>query len=273
MAGSADRVDVWVLLEYRPVWRARPLLDSGLDPAILSWLDDGLTALANDGLKARPQLVRQPELDSDQVRLMVGVRERLAVFSGQGYGFLKDVDLAAVAREPDAYPLLDRPRYFVCTNGQRDVCCARFGLPTYTALREQVGDRAWQITHLGGHRFAPNVLVLPQGALYGRVAADSVPAFVAGVEAGKLVFPMLRGRPCHPPAVQAAEAMVGRQGLVLEGVQGDDDLVAVRFRNGREAIEVGVRRAVQPVMVLKSCGDRDLEPVYPYLPAQTESSR
>ena len=68
------------------------------------------------------------------------------------------------------------PQYFVCTNGQRDLCCARFGLPTYAALRERVGERVWQTTHVGGHRFAPNVLTLPQAALYGRVQPADVDA-------------------------------------------------------------------------------------------------
>jgi hypothetical protein len=264
MAGTADRVDVWVMLEYRPAWRAKALAGAALDPAIRRWLDAGLAALAAAGLKARPQLVRQPEIDSDRVRLLVGVGERLVEFSGQGYGFLQSVDLPAVARNPGAYPQSTEPRYFVCTNGQRDVCCARFGLPTYAALRERVGDRAWQITHLGGHRFAANVLVLPQGVLYGRVAADSVPAFVAGVEAGELVFPLLRGRSCHPPLVQAAEVLIGRQRLTLESVDGDDDRATVRFAAADGPVEIAVARDSTPLRVLKSCGDAAASEVRPY---------
>jgi hypothetical protein len=264
MAGTADRVDVWLMLEYRPVWRAKALADAVLDPAIRRWLDDGLAALAAAGFKARPQLVRQPEIDSDRVRLLVGAGERLVEFSGQGYGFLPSVDLPAVARNPGAYPQLTEPRYFVCTNGQRDVCCARFGLPAYTALRERVGERAWQVTHLGGHRFAPNVLVLPQGALYGRVTAECVPGLVAGVEAGELVFPLLRGRSRHAPMVQAAEALIGRQGLELDSVDGDDARATVRFAAADGPVEIAIARDTTPLRVLKSCGDAAASEVRPY---------
>jgi hypothetical protein len=273
MAGTADRVDVWVMLEYRPAWRARALAEAALDPAIRRWLDDGLTALAAAGLKARPQLVRQPEIDSDRVRLLVGVRERLVAFSGQGYDFLQSVDLLAVARNPDACPQLTQPQYFVCTNGQRDVCCARFGLPTYAALRERAGDRAWQVTHLGGHRFAPNVLALPQAALYGRVAPEAVDRLVTGVDAGDLVFPLLRGRTAHPPLVQAAEALCARQALTVDRVDGDDAGATVRFRAGDGVTEARVRRSDTPVMVLKSCGDSGEEPVHPYRSAESGSGR
>lgn len=273
LAGTADRVDVWVMLEYRPAWRAKALAEAALDPAIRRWLDDGLAVLADAGLKARPQLVRQPEIDSDRVRLLVGVRERLVEFSGRGYGFLRSVDLAAVARSPDAYPQLTEAQYFVCTNGQRDVCCARFGLPTYAALRERVGERAWQVTHLGGHRFAPNVLALPQAALYGRVVPEVVDRLVTHVDAGELVFPLLRGRTVHPPLVQAAEALCARQSLTLEGVDGDDAGAAVRFRAGDGVVDVHVHRSETPVMVLKSCGDAREEPVYPYRAAESASGR
>lgn len=268
LAGTADRVDVWVLLEYRPTWRAKALDQAELDPAIRRWLDAQLATLAGAGLKARPQLVRQPEIDSDRVRLLIGVDGRLLRFSGTGYDFLQHLDLAAVAANPDAFEAMDQPQYFVCTNGQRDICCARFGLPAYAALRERVGDRAWQVTHLGGHRFAPNVLVLPQAALYGRVTPEAADTLVGGVEAGELVFPLLRGRTALPAPVQAAEAAVARQGLEVEAVTGDGARTTVRFRAPDGVVEVAVEPAPAPLAVLKSCGDPTTAAVTPYVPVR-----
>ena len=55
------------------------------------------------------------------------------------------------------HPSIGSSSYWnMLTNGQRD------GLPAHARLRELVGAPAWQTTHIGGHRFAPNVLVLPQ---------------------------------------------------------------------------------------------------------------
>ena len=265
MMGTADRVDVWLLLEYKPAWKARAVDDNNLDEGTRAWLADQVDALAALGLRARPQLIRQPEIDSDQVRLLVGLPERLLAFSGRGYDFLENLDLTAVVAQPEAHRALRGPRYFVCTNGQRDLCCARFGLPCYTALREHVGERVWQVTHLGGHRFAPNVLVLPQGALYGRVSADAVAPFVRAVEGGELAFERLRGRTWYPPAVQAAEALSGRSDLSYVAMEGDDSHAEVRFQSAGGPVSVAVGQG-EPVTVLASCGDAAPKPVRPYRP-------
>ena len=58
----------------------------------------------------------------------------------------------------------------------------------------------WECSHLGGDRFAANVLVLPAGLLYGRVLPFAAPEFVAAAEAGEVVGALLRGRIGLPPA-------------------------------------------------------------------------
>jgi hypothetical protein len=160
---------------------------------------------------------------------------------------------------------LTEPQYLVCTNGQRDLCCARFGLPVYSALKERVGARAWQVTHLGGHRFAPNLLTLPDACLYGRVGADDLDTFLAHTEQRECAFPHLRGRTCYTPVVQAAEALLGRDGLRLLHVEEMGDVTRVRFVAGTETIAIDVRKAERAEQVLKSCGDESQAEVYPYL--------
>ena len=39
LAGTAATVDVWLLLEYRPVWRGKAVTDNDLPPAVTDWLD------------------------------------------------------------------------------------------------------------------------------------------------------------------------------------------------------------------------------------------
>jgi hypothetical protein len=264
MAGTADHVGVWILLEYKPQWKAKALEENSLDADTRRWLDDSVTRLRADGHRPRPQLVRQPDVDSDEVRLFIGTPDRLLVFTGAGYGFLRQLNLSRIVARPSAHASLAEPRYFVCTNGQRDRCCARYGLPSYAALRELVGERAWQVTHLGGHRFAPNVLALPQGALYGRVHPALLPEFVARVESGALCFPQLRGRTWYPKPVQAAEAMLARSDLRMLHVDGDDQSARVTFASVDGTHEVAVRQQLQPVEVLASCGDEALKQVFPY---------
>lgn len=266
MIGTADTVDVWLMLEYRPVWKARALEQSDLGEDTRSWLERSMDAFARAGLKARPQLIRRPEIDTDDVHLFIGTAAGLLEFSGRGYDFLDALDPAGLVARPPAAARVDRPRYFVCTNGQRDLCCARFGLPVYAGLRERVGDRVWQVTHLGGHRFAPNVLVLPQGGLYGRVEPERLDVFVERVEAGELDFETLRGRTWLPPAAQAAEVLSRRQGLRLEAVDEDEQGATVRFRSESGPLSVRVDLAPEPMMVHKSCRDETDASIRPFLP-------
>lgn len=266
MIGTADPVDVWVLLEYRPAWKVRAIEQSELGAEARRWLDDGIAALARAGLKARPQLIRQPELDRDGVELFVARPGALMRFGGSGYDFLADLDLTDIAAHPERYPPLTEPHYFVCTNGQRDACCARFGLPLYAELRARLGARVWQTTHLGGHRFAPNVLALPQGAVYGRVGEAVVDDFIGTVEGGALAFDLLRGRAWLPPAAQAAEALCRRNDLRFDGMSELAEGVSVAFTSADGPLSVVIRQA-EPLTVLKSCGDAEPAPVRPFQPA------
>lgn len=265
MAGTAANVDVWLLLEYRPVWRAKAHGDNELKPVVRTWLDAALTDLAARGFKPRLQFVRQPEIDSPTTRLLLATKGRLLEFEGIGYDFLSQVDVVSAALQPERFPALDAPRYFVCTNGRRDLCCARFGLRTYAALRELVGERAWQVTHLGGHRFAPNVLALPSGVLYGRVTESDAADFVRVLESGAVDFDHLRGRCRYPAHVQAAEALLERSDLRLLHVDGDEQSCTVTFSDGHEALKATVVRSAEPMRATKSCG-ADEEEVYPYRP-------
>ncbi|MCB1686638.1 MAG: hypothetical protein KDI31_19210, partial [Pseudomonadales bacterium] len=69
--GTADCVDVWLLLEYRPAWKARALQDNDLAAPVRHWLDTTLEALASAGYRARPQFIRRPEIDDDRTRLLI----------------------------------------------------------------------------------------------------------------------------------------------------------------------------------------------------------
>ena len=271
MSGTADTVDVWLCLEYRPTWKARVLADNALSEGVRSWLEQTLAGFEAAGLKCRPQFVRQPEVESDSVRLLLTHAGSTYQWRGAGYGYLTELDLPGLVNSDGALAAdaerLREPQYLVCTNGQRDVCCARFGLPLYAALRERVGNRVWQVTHLGGHRFAPNLLTLPDACLYGRMTPDGVDDFLARTERGRVAFSNLRGRTCYPPSVQAAEALLGLDGLRLLHVEAQADSTRVRFASEEETVHIDVRRGDEPRKVLKSCGDEETAEVYPYLRA------
>ena len=75
-------------------------------------------------------------------------------------------------RSMSSAPHLTDPILLVCTNGRRDACCALRGRALTLALADEHAERTWECTHLGGHRFAANLVCLPHGIVYGRVPPD-----------------------------------------------------------------------------------------------------
>ncbi len=128
------------------------------------------------------------------------------------YDDLLELDLAS-AGDP-----VDHPLFLVCTHGKHDRCCAKYGRPLYDAVREQVDEEwVWQSTHVGGDRFAGNLVALPDGVYYGRVgAADAWPLLERAL-GGEIHLSRYRGRSCHSFPVQAAERAV-RELTGLRGV-------------------------------------------------------
>ena len=258
IAGTADTVDVWIMLEYAPAWTAKATSDNALPAPTKAWLKQLSSEVSARQLKPRLQLIRRPEIDRVGITLMLGTPHGLHRVEVAQYDALTALSFDAIG----TMPLETAPQYFVCTNGQRDVCCARFGLPTYAALRERVGGRAWQTTHVGGHRFAPNVLTLPQAALYGRVQPADVDQVIEAVERNGVAAAWLRGRTRYAPEVQAAEAALLARGFDTSGVLHlqalDGGGYRVSFGSHAVAVKPGTAREV-----LTSCGD-ERKPMTPW---------
>jgi hypothetical protein len=117
------------------------------------------------------------------------------------------------------------PTYLVCTHGGHDACCALRGRPLARSLPAPGPSDVWECSHLGGDRFAANVLVLPHGFYYGQVPGDGA-EIVAAHERGHVALPWLRGRAGLPPAGQAAQqharaelGLLGIEDLPITGVR------------------------------------------------------
>jgi hypothetical protein len=119
-----------------------------------------------------------------------------------------------VKRGGDA-PARDGRKYLVCTNGARDPCCAIRGAAVADALAEARPGAAYESSHFGGHRFAANLLVLPDGLFFGRLDVRSALAVLEELEAGRLPLEHFRGRSSLTEEQQAAEILLRRE-LALE---------------------------------------------------------
>ena len=83
--------------------------------------------------------------------------------------------------------------------------------PLATALAAALPEHTWEVSHIGGDRFAANVLVLPDGLYYGRVSAADAPRLAATHLDGRLDLDLLRGRSGFGFAVQVAEVALRRE--------------------------------------------------------------
>jgi hypothetical protein len=96
--------------------------------------------------------------------------------------------------------------YLVCTHGKHDPCCAVFGRPVVAALSDALpAGRVWETSHVGGDRFAPNVVALPSGLYLGRVEPEEASSVVEVVDAGRVPVHYLRGRSSVSTPGQAAQ--------------------------------------------------------------------
>ncbi len=274
MLGTADQVDIWIALEYRGDWHAQALADNGLPAASQVWLRENLRALVAAGRRPRALLIRQDDnagTPDAGLRLLMAVHQadsaRLLSFQLADADTLHALDLSrCLCAVPPQAQLLTQPQYLVCTNARRDACCGRLGVPLYQALRAKLGDRVWQCTHLGGHRFAANLLSLPDMSLYGRLQVPDLDAFLTLAESGGSPARWLRGRSWYPNPVQAAETLLGelpQRARWLDQQQLGDAHWAVTFDVAGQQRQVQVTLGA-PLQVQASCEDARIKPVRPY---------
>jgi hypothetical protein len=228
-------------------WGTEALVGSRLPDGVKQWLRD-----VQRVHKVRPLLIRGHgrQRTSDGVRVFAGHVGRQGPFLEttvlDDVHDLVDLPVAGLAsgERPGLTPY-DDPLFLVCTHGKHDACCAERGRPLCKALHDVAPEHTWEVSHIGGDRFAPNVLVLPEGLYYGRLSPVDAAAFVETVRAGRLDLEHLRGRCAFPFALQAAEVFWRRETgetaagrpQVLEQVH-DDRGMRIRFGLGERAWDV-----------------------------------
>jgi hypothetical protein len=270
-AGTAARASAWVVVEQSGPWGAKAATESLLDPAVGAAHERA--AAQHGGRFALMKAPRSHAGPADFHRVLVACTRPGARFLLTGEvvdpARTLDVDWAAlVAGRVDVVleqaPWLrrrDRPVLLVCTNGRRDTCCALLGRPVAVALHDEHGDDVWEVTHLGGHRFAPTSVLLPQGWSHARVEPVTGSAILASAAQGTVVLDGLRGHGSLAPPEQVAEIAVRRElsDMREEAVRvlgsrtvGDTSEVDLQTPSGRRS--VAVRRLPGNEARPESCG-------------------
>ena len=222
-AGTASTGAVWLLLEYPHGWSRRAFEESALPEAVKRFFTDSIARIRHSRLLfIKTDRGRREE---HMNFFVVRCRERSPFVVRLGlekYDDLTRYDLAAIASGGDTQggEVRTDPMFLVCTHGRRDKCCAKFGVPLYNALREFGGECVWQSSHVGGDRFAGNLVCFPHGLFYAHATPESARRVVEAYRAGRVVTEEFRGRACYSHYIQAAEYFV----RVESQIQGVEDL-------------------------------------------------
>ena len=202
MLGTAFPAGRLLLVEQPGPWGRGGLRDSRFDTETAQALEKRAT---DAGL--RLQAIRRPGRSPRRLRrswVLVDCRDGRESLRWGHYD--ADADLLELPLDGSVGRLVDDPLYLVCAHSKHDTCCALRGRPVAAALGEVRPGRVWECSHLGGDRFAANVLVLPAGLLYGRVLPFAAAEFVVAADADEVVGALLRGRVGLPAPAQAALA-------------------------------------------------------------------
>lgn len=102
----------------------------------------------------------------------------------------------------------------ICAHGTRDRCCGSSGTVLHMEMLAKANSslRIWRASHLGGHRFAPTVITLPDGLCWGNVDAENMVDILNQSIESELAYPLFRGHigaTDHP--TQAADGLMFSQ--------------------------------------------------------------
>lgn len=281
LAGTAPTALGWLLVEQPGAWGRDALTSSGLDPAVGAHLAERVAEL-----DVRVQVVRRPGTqggwETDHGRTVLLAHAGPAPWI-EALTVGRDDDLTAIdpmlctASEPPGIGRrIDTPIVLVCTHGRRDRCCASLGRPIADTLVALHPRLVWESSHIGGHRFAGNLVVLPEGLVYGGLDVADALETLSLHRAGRIDVAHLRGRSGIGRVAQAAEVHARRE-LGLDRL--DEVTVEPVTSDGGE-LTVGLRAAGRPYLARMerrplgvarrlSCGATDDDPEVVHLAALT----
>jgi len=257
----------WLLIEHTGPW-ARTVAESALPEPVAALVRRA------DELGVRTQLIRRPGVrrsrraeqagDAAGEARAHGADERFHVLVGHAAGddpwlaegyFADpmDLDLDSLVHGvvPESCILVTEPVFLVCTHAKRNACCARIGLPLARALAAELPGKVWETSHVGGDRYAANLVCLPHGLYYGSMSQAAAIAAASAYRRGEIVLDRFRGRAGIPEPLQAAEHFVRSLtgelsvgGVAVESSRPDGDVTETVVSSGGVRYRVVVERTV-----------------------------
>ncbi|AFY82820.1 sucrase ferredoxin [Oscillatoria acuminata] len=230
LSGTALTYENYLLVECPPPWNSYDLETPRIP--------DNLRAVGNEiygnkPVKNRILLIYNPLYHQENTLRVLTFRKpggSVLGYVGQEF-FVSDInEVASLAHHCFTSPRekleknhLKTRDILICTHGQNDRCCARYGNPLYRQALKIIEDlsltnlRIWQTSHIGGHRFAPIAVAFPDGRYYGQIDSSALQPLL--MQSGSLhdLSRAYRGWGILPKPVQLLEKTLlqewGWQGL------------------------------------------------------------
>jgi hypothetical protein len=218
ITGSAPTHSIYVLIEHPYTWAAKEFESKMIPPNLKAWIE----TINQSKLPIRFLLFRGESSRPPRTRVIIFHQP-----AGQIRGYCKrELEVETIDQ---VMPLLQHALrklelgidcgnaardIFVCTHGSHDRCCARFGYPFYRQActivqkmnaRSLDPVRIWQVSHIGGHRFAPTLVTFPDGRYYGALDEAAFSAIVQRVGEIQCLQQVYRGWGILPQPIQAME--------------------------------------------------------------------
>lgn len=260
LLATASVVRRWILIERDGPWGANALHKNRFDDDARSNIQK-LSQLTGARILLIRRHARRPQTG---VRVLCSYTSRtqkwLEEFRLDSIDDLFDLDLSPLRSGTSVGgKRVNENRFFVCTHGKHDPCCAKYGQPVAAALDQEWPERTWETSHIGGDRFAGNVLILPLGIYYGRVGPAEAVSLMGQLDKGHLSLDHYRGQSAFAFGVQAAEwwARKEHQWLELEDLsliehhelEGDETLTTFLTKSGKN-VEVRLMVTQGPARTL-----------------------
>ena len=217
IVGTATNNQTYVLVECPGPWNS--------DAFSSKWVPDNLRLLVQEAKQAKLPIkflliANDLSHKADSTTLLIYHQEQ---GGGKGYSKrefkLENIEQAAAIikkwlwRKNLKYEIeVSTSRdILVCTHGSHDRCCARYGNAFYFHGKNTISSlgldnvRIWKSSHIGGHRFAPTMIDLPQGRYYGNLNQDSFKSVLTHTGDIKCFKDIYRGWGILPKSIQILE--------------------------------------------------------------------
>lgn len=284
--GTAPRVDHWFLIEYNANWAYDALAESNIPEMVKEYINNELRNIEN----SRIQVIKTGDSGDSGPRFYYAhsseFEPRLYEFQLEQYVDILEIDLVKLSQNNGfAENNSNKQLALVCSHGSHDRCCGTFGIPVYNKLRERREFETWRTSHVGGHRFSANIIMLPEGIYYGRVDSDNLDELVDSHKKKEIYLDCYRGRSCYSQTTQVSDYFLrdktGKKGIYDIKVEYEKDReynVSVEFCLNDKDIGYSVNSVVlyDSVHIPTSCDDTEHKSIpqfyfyslFPYTPSK-----